>query len=187
MHSLVYAHSCMHSSAFICIRLHSFAFVCIRMHMYAFACILMPAAAERSSPASTASWCSRTGSPSSSPARWHVVAHGCSYGTPYGTPTARPAHIRPCEFGLESARLLLCKYVWSLVYSGAFLRILTHSYAFMCILKHHEASKIAPRRSSKSGIFPPKCTGIHNNASECITDRMQHIQNAPSWECIGMR
>jgi len=33
-----------------------------------------------------------------------------------------------------------------------FIRILTHSYAFMCILKHHEASKIAPRRSSKSGV-----------------------------------
>jgi len=120
---------------------------------------------------------------------WHVVAHGCSYGTPYGTPTARPAHIRPCEFGLESARLLFCvsMCVWSLVYSGAFWRILVHSCAFMCILKHHEASKIASRRSSKSGIFPPKCTGIHNDAFRCITGRMQHIQNAPSWECIGMR
>jgi hypothetical protein len=29
-------------------------------------------------------------------------------------------------------------------------------------------------------LNPPKCTGIHNNASECITGRMQHIQNAPS-------
>ena len=44
---------------------------------------------------------------------WHALWQN-------GTPTARPAHTRPCEFGLQSARLLLCKYVWSLVYSGAF-------------------------------------------------------------------
>ena len=66
-------------------------------------------------------------------------AHGCSYGTPYGTPTARPAHIRPCEFGLESARLLLCKYVcgpWCiLVHSDAFLCIHVHSCAFLSIMK----------------------------------------------------
>jgi hypothetical protein len=50
---------------------------------------------------------------------WHALWQN-------GTPTARPAHTRPCEFGLESARLLLCKYVWSLVYSGAFWRICMH-------------------------------------------------------------
>ena len=77
-----------------------------------------------------------------------VVAHGCSMGTPYGTPTARPASISvasTCEFGLESARLLLCKYVWfhSPVHSNAFC------HSCLCILVHSDAYD--------ASIFPWKC------------------------------
>ena len=105
---------------------------------------------------------------------WHALWQN-------GTPTARPAHTRPCEFGLESARLLSCVSMcgpWCiLAHSYAFLRIHMHSCAFLSIMKRVRSRPGAHRNRV---LNPPKCTGIHNNASECITGRMQHIQNAPS-------
>jgi hypothetical protein len=167
VHSVDTLHSDSHSYAFKCIQMHSLthAFTCVRR------CIHIQV------------WRWRLG--------WHVVAHGCSYGTPYGTPTARPAHIRCVHMWVwpwvRSASLLCIKYVCVvpgciLVHSDAFLCIHVHSCAFLSIMKR-------VRSLIEIGHFSSycKCTGIHNNASECITDRMQHIQNAPSWECIEMR
>ena len=62
------------------------------------------------------------------------------------------------------SRVSMCE-VCVIPQSGAFLRILTHSCALLCILTH-----------------PPMCTGIQNNALGCIKARMQHIR-----KCIKMR
>lgn len=72
--------------------------------------------------------------------------------------TARPKPIRsmlhasylPCEFSLESARLLLCMFVWStsLAHLCAFLRMLGYFYAFSRIMKQSWSKYhaiIAPR------------------------------------------
>jgi hypothetical protein len=103
--------------------------------------------------------------------------------------TARPKPIRstlhasylPCEFSLESARLLLCMFVWStsLAHLCAFLRMLGYFYAFSRIMKQSWSKYhaiIAPRMASISGKVPPSWTGIRIYAHECIIVRMH--QNA---------
>jgi hypothetical protein len=107
---------------------------------------------------------------------WHALWHAHSPSSPY--PSMSLA-LSPLGFSCVSMCVVPGVFWCILTHSCAFMCIHVHSCAFMCILKHHEASKIASRRSSKSGIFPPKCTGIHNDAIRCITVRMQHIQNAP--------
>ena len=124
---------------------------------------------------------------------WHVVAHGCSYGTPYGTPTARPAHIRPCEFGfgLESARLLLCKYVcgpWCiLVHSDAFLCIHVHSCAFLSIMKRVRSRPGAHRNRVFFLLSALEYIMMHSDASqvECSTFKTHQAENV--LECVKMR
>ena len=103
--------------------------------------------------------------------------------------TARPKPIRsmlhasylPCEFSLESARLLLCMFVWSRVW-----RFYAHSHACWGILMHshaswssHEASiMLSSRRARRIQIRHCSpfvnwntnlCTWMHpsSNASEC--------------------
>jgi hypothetical protein len=119
---------------------------------------------------------------------WHVVAHGCFYGTPYGMPTARPAHIRPSEFGLESARLLLCKYVcgpWCiLVHSDAFWRIHVHSGAFLSIMKRVRSRPGAHRNRVFFLLSALEYITMHLNASqvECSTFKMHQAENV--LECV---
>jgi hypothetical protein len=61
-----------------------------------------------------------------------------------------PCCMLPCEFSLESARLLLCMFVWStsLAHLCAFLRMLGYFYAFSRIMKQSWSKYhaiIAPR------------------------------------------
>jgi hypothetical protein len=100
--------------------------------------------------------------------------------------TARPKPIRsmlhasylPCEFSLESARLLLCMFVWStsLAHLCAFSRMLEYFNAFSRIMKQVSCYHRATRGASKSGNVPPSWTGIRIYAHECIIVRMH--QNA---------
>jgi hypothetical protein len=71
--------------------------------------------------------------------KWHIgatLARGHTRSQPVRSPSG-PCCMLPCEFSLESARLLLCMCVWSTspAHVYAFLRILMHLYAFVCILK----------------------------------------------------
>ena len=80
--------------------------------------------------------------------------------------------------------------VWSLVYSGAFWRILVHSCAFMCILKHHEASKTRPGAHRNRVFFLLSALEyiiMHLNASqiECSTFKMHQAENV--LKCVKMR
>jgi hypothetical protein len=92
-----------------------------------------------------------------------------------------PCCMLPCVFSFESARLLLCMFVWStsLAHLCAFSRILRYFYAFSRIMKQSWSKYhaiIAPRMASKSGKVPPSWTGIRIYAHECIIVRMH--QNA---------
>jgi hypothetical protein len=123
---------------------------------------------------------------------WHVVAHGCSIGTPYGR-MARPQPVQPIPVHvslafspLGSSCVSMCGPWCILAHSDAFVCINVHSCAFLRIMKRVDRAPALIQIVRKSGIFPPKWTEIHNNAHKCITGRMQHIQNAPSWECVGM-
>jgi len=100
-----------------------------------------------------------------------------------------------CEFSFESARLLLCMFVWStsLAHLCAFSRMLRYFYAFSRIMqqswsKYHAISY--SRRAWRIQIrhnVPPLWTGIRIYAHECIIVRMH--QNATHWnaaKCANM-
>jgi len=109
----------------------------------------------------------------------YICTHKCYIGTwsqPVRSPSG-PCCMLPCEFSLESARLLLCMYVWSTspAHVCAFSRILMHFYEFVCICMHLEAVMKqvwcyhrATHGTSKSGNGPPSRTGIRIYAHKCI-------------------
>ena len=97
--------------------------------------------------------------------------------------TARPKPIRsmlhasylPCEFSLESARLLLCMFVWStsLAHLCAYSRMLGYFFAFTRIMKqswskyhayHRAARRIQIRQSSSFVNWNTNlCTLMHHS------------------------
>ena len=87
---------------------------------------------------------------------------------------------------LGSSCVSMCGPWCILAHSDAFVCINVHSCAFLRIMKRVDRAPALIQIVRKSGLFPPKWTEIHKNAHKCITGRMQHIQNAPSWECVGM-
>jgi hypothetical protein len=110
---------------------------------------------------------------------------------------ARPQPVQPisvhvtCEFGLESARLLLCKYVcgpWCiLVHSDAFLCILVHSGAFLSIMKRVRSRPGAHRNRIIFLLSALEYIIMQLNASqiECSTFKMHQAENV--LECVKMR
>jgi hypothetical protein len=72
--------------------------------------------------------------------KWHISA---TLARGHSLSEAHPVHAAcfHVPFSLESARLLLCMYVWSTspAHVCAFSRILMHLYEFVCICMHLEA------------------------------------------------
>ena len=96
---------------------------------------------------------------------------------------AHPVHAASLwVISFESARLLLCMFVWStsLAHLCAFSRMLRYFHAFSRIMKQSWSTVScyhrATRGASKSGNVPPSWTGIRIYAHECIIVRMH--QNA---------
>ena len=107
---------------------------------------------------------------------------------------ARPQPVQPIsvhEFGLESARLLLCKYVcgpWCiLVHSDAFLCIHVHSCAFLSIMKRVRSRPSAHRNRVFFLLSALEYIMMHSDASqvECSTFKMHQAENV--LKCVKMR
>jgi hypothetical protein len=113
--------------------------------------------------------------------------------------TARPKPIRsmlhasylPCEFSLESARLLLCMFVWStsLAHLCAFSRMLRYFYAFSRIMKQSWSKYHAISSRHAWRIQIRQCSSFVNwNTNLCRW--MHHSKNASECNaltCMRMR